>query len=105
MSTLSQFFGANVKSIQTGYVSTTSISSGSGQDTKYVDVTISSVNTAKCLLLFDGGFGLSLDATQQRFAGWLATPRLTSATNLRLALNYNGSPTNLAGQWQVVEFY
>lgn len=106
MSTLSQFFGASLKSIQQGYVSTTSLSSGSGEDTEYVDITISSVNTAKSIIFFEGGFSDTVANTTFTSGGTgvqAPTRRLTSSTNLRLAVP-NAFSSACAGRWTVVEY-
>lgn len=106
MSTLDQFFGGGIKSHQTGYVSTTSLSSGSGEDTEYVDITISSVNTAKSLIFFDGGFADTVGNTTFTSGGTGTqnpTKRLTSSTNLRLAVP-NTFAIACAGRWTIVEY-
>jgi hypothetical protein len=93
MSTLSQFMGGGVKSIQTARVSA-NFNTGSGEDLKYYDVAISSVNTAKSIiLLYGAGTG-----------GTTVLPRLISSTALRFsAVNVN--ETSLIVRFQVVEYY
>lgn len=108
MSTTSQFFsGGGVKSVQTGFVNNGSLTNGgAGQDNVYCDVTISSVNTAKSVVFFDGGGGSSLGSTAFKggaTASFQVMPRLTSATNLRLSVP-TSTPTTIAGQWTVLEF-
>lgn len=90
-----------INSIQTGTVNTGTFSSGAGIDTKYVDVTITSVNTAKSVVIING-FGCN--------AGDILFPpcgRLTSATNLRISaggFNAGDVMFALGATWQVVEF-
>lgn len=115
MSSVSQFFGGGVKSVQTGYVVTASPASGSAEDTRYVDVTISSVNTAKSVVRFDGG-ATNVSTTGLAFArhkadmsstegAFVCTARLTSATNLRASSPFNiGAFGVIAGRWTVVEY-
>lgn len=107
MSLFSELFGGGgIKSIQSGYVSTTSLSSGSGEDTEYVDITISSVNTAKAVITFAGGFSDSVANTTFRSGGTAVqepTRRLTSPTNLRLAVP-NTFASACAGRWTVMEY-
>lgn len=103
MSSLSQFLGGGLKSYQTGFVSTTSFSTGSGEDARYVDVTISSVDTAKAFVLFQGAWDSTTSAAMTRAGGRDATYRLTSATNLRISTNSITGTAALVGRWQVVE--
>ncbi|MBR0568357.1 hypothetical protein J5J83_19725 [Azoarcus sp. L1K30] len=97
----------SIKSVQTGIVSA-AMSSGAGQDTKYLDVTISAVDPAKCIVRFVGGIG---DAAQNAmykagsgFSAYEAFCRLTSSTNLRIHLDASYG-TYVHGQWKVEEFY
>lgn len=112
MSTLSQFApfaGGGVKSIQTGYFFST-LSAGSGEDAKFVDVTISSVSTAKSIPNFYGtGVNGGLQEAYYSYDGAgsgviqsFVLPRLTSSTNLRCSTNYNGQ-FRMSGRWYVVE--
>ncbi len=84
-----------VKLYQTGYVAVGASSGGAGEDYAYINVTVSSVNTAKCLVLVTG--------TDSTIGVPLLMGRLTSSTNLRLSL-WNGAG-NINGRWQLVEFY
>jgi hypothetical protein len=117
MSTLSQFApfaGGGLKSFQTGYASTTAASSGSGEDTRFLDVTISSVSTSKAIPCIFGS-GQRADVAlvaAYAYAGTLTLgivlPRLTSSTNLRLSINGDlgasgGTTTAIVGRWQVAE--
>lgn len=90
-----------IKSIQTGYASSTAPSSGSGEDTKYLDVTISAVTAAKSVVMFEGGAGPSASAAMSYASTNKCTYRLTSSTNLRIS---NFSQTAIVGRWQVVEY-
>lgn len=93
-----------VKSIQTGYLSTTTTVTGSGEDTMYIDIPISAVNPAKCICEFVGN-------TQQKYylptgdhAGVIMTARLTSATNLRVGARNSNALNVVSGRWTVVEY-
>lgn len=90
-----------IKSIQTGYASSAALSSGSGEDAKYLDVTISAVTAAKSVVMFDGGAGSSTSAATSYNSTNKCTYRLTSSTNLRIS---NLIQTAIAGRWQVVEY-
>ncbi|MCA0340236.1 MAG: hypothetical protein LCH99_10930 [Proteobacteria bacterium] len=100
-----------IKSIQEGYVSAVP-SNGSGRDGKYVDVTISAVNTAKAVVEAVGGFGI--DAPRASAAGQYigladqsapAAGRLLNSTTLRLhcALSIADVDTAVIN-WRVVEY-
>jgi len=78
-----------IASIQTGYVSS-STGSGSGEDTRYADVTISAVDTSKSVVIVHPQLG-----------DYPASGRLTSSTNLRLGVNTTGWRN---ARWYVVEF-
>lgn len=102
-------FGGGVKSVQTGYTSGASLSSGSGEDTRYRDITISAVaDITKCVVSFVGGGGPSDTAAAYKTDdssasySYLIFPRLTSTTNLRLSSAI--AVTNLLGRWTVVEY-
>jgi hypothetical protein len=117
MSTLSQFApfaGGGLKSFQTGYIGTGAApGSGSGEDTKFQDVTISAVTVAKSIpgAYGNAGVGGTIRAGYQPASSSYSAillPRLTSTTNLRLAVNWDpGAPfsadTNLSARWQVAE--
>jgi hypothetical protein len=88
-SRLSTIFG-NTK-IQTNTVLANSFSSGTGQDSSYVDVTISTVaNTAKCLVFIQGS---AINYTDSIAKYYPLAGRLTSTTNLRISvgLSYSGT--------------
>jgi len=117
MSNLSQFApfaGGGLKSFQTGYAATSSASSGSGEDTRFLDVTISSVSTSKAIpCMFGSAMRADIaNAAAYTLAGTIALgivmPRLTSSTNLRLSVTTDfGAPgsttTAILGRWQVAE--
>jgi deoxyxylulose-5-phosphate synthase len=89
-----------IKSIQTGFVNgSTGAATGSGETTRYRDVTVTSVTTAKCAVLVAGQVGESDGVT---YNGNPTTAYLTSTTNLRVC-----SPTsanNFKVRWTVIEF-
>lgn len=123
MSTLSQFApfaGGGLKSFQTGYVnsgaSQISIGTNNTEDSRYYDVTISSVSTSKTITGFQGNIG-GYDGywdTQSAMLMWhpatsalrstsMASTRLTSATNLRISTGYAQTAPIIKGRWQAVE--
>jgi hypothetical protein len=118
MSSLSQFApfaSGGLKSFQTGFVSTSSASSGSGEDIRFLDVAISSVSTSKAIPNMFGS-GARADIPIIAAYSWagdnitvgIVLPRLTSSTNLRLSVNgdlgaYGGTTTAIVGRWQVAE--
>lgn len=112
----SELFGGGVLS-QTGFVSAAP-TSGTGEDGKYLDVTISEVaDIAKCEVMFFGTgvssganaagsaahrMAYSGEAAVVNLTGFAVAPRLTSTTNLRLAT----AGTNcvyITGRWYVKE--
>jgi len=86
---ISSRLSSAIASVQTGYVSSNT-GSGSGEDTRYADVTISSVDTSKSVVIVHNQYGDSL-----------VSGRLTSSTNLRLAVNISSWRSC---RWYVVEF-
>lgn len=99
MSTLSQFAGGGVKSVQAGSFSSASLLTGAGSE-KYINVTIAAVDPAKCLVIINGGAGSTADiAWEMRYA---VLGALTSSTNLKIRSDYR--PSVMVGQWQVIEF-
>ncbi len=80
-----------IKSIQTGFTSGVA-SSGTGEDAKYKDVTITSVTTLKC----------RVDVQGSGNAGGALTCHLTSATNLRISCPTGD--TSILARWTVVEY-
>lgn len=113
MSTLSQFApfaSGGLKTFQTGYLRTNSISTSSGEDDRYVDISISSVSTAKAIPAFMGSWGqnnynsgqLIFPNTLYSFTGF-ATIRLISGTTIRLGLAQNRDNLQIGGRWQVAE--
>lgn len=100
--------GSVIKSIQTGYVNNSSLTTGTGEDNKYVDVTVSAVTTAKVVVLpFQGGFGgTALAAAAKTLSSsvdtYIPTCRMTSTTNLRISTI--GNPSFLVGRWVIVEY-
>jgi hypothetical protein len=113
MSSLSQFApfaSGGLKSYQTGYVSAEP-SAGSGEDTKFFDVTVSSVSTSKTMCSFAGSgstisSGRAMAYYSQNGAEIQAilSARMTSSTNLRLATSYSSpAPTFMVGRWQIAE--
>lgn len=94
MSTLSQFFGGGIKSIQRGSTTTTGSS-----DT----VTISSVDTTKSVVIATDRSGQSLNGSAGLSPS--ASGVLTDATTLTVHRGYVvNSVVNPTLDWQVIEF-
>lgn len=108
MTNLSDLFPqAAVESIQEGYIDVTSLSTGSGEDTRYKDVTISAVDTTKCVCRFIGSMANSSAKARYYNSGAysyqaIPTAKLTSSTNLRIGCST--TDTYIAGRWVVVEY-
>jgi hypothetical protein len=95
MSTLSQFSGGGVKSIQRGTVSNI---------TTTTTVTISSVDTSKAIVLVSFQNGASFNGS----AGFAssASAALTSSTQLTVKSGYTATVLGYPSiDWQVVEYY
>lgn len=112
MSTLSQFApfaGGGLKSFQTGWLYTTANtqSPAAQEDNSYLDISVSSVNTAKTVTSFEGSTsgGYNYQSAQlydKEGPSGIITTRMTSATNLRLASMVWNSPI-YGGRWKIAE--
>lgn len=109
--------GGGSVNVQTGYVDTTTITTGgTGENASYIDVTISAVsNIAKCSVRFDGGGTTSTPpnifqtyAKSGATVSFMCTARLTSTTNLRISSPASTTSSNfttqISGRWTVEEF-
>ena len=103
--------GGGVKSIQTGYLSINNVqgTDGTGEDLFYWDVTVGSVDPAKCLLLFSGGVAQTIALARSQgntaSATYILTGRVTSATNLRFSSLTGGTlADSISLRWQLVEY-
>jgi hypothetical protein len=110
---ISSLGGGTVKSIQTGVLFSQSTGSGAveSDDTRFLDITISSVDASKSVVIFRGtaGTGTSLTNALNGACGQYPYParcRLTSNTNVRVhvSLQNPGTRTAFAGNWTVVEY-
>jgi len=88
---ISSRLSSAVASIQTGYVSGSG-TTGSGEDTRYIDTTISAVSTSKSVVIWQ-------TATDEGFV--MTTARLTSTTNVRCSARTSNS---VHGRFYVVEY-
>lgn len=86
-----------INSIQTGWIGAALGSSGGSEDARYTNVTISSVDTTKAVVLYELKLSSATNHVYQPSA------RLTSATNLRISLPINDA-ASVYGRWVVVEF-
>ena len=103
MSTFAGLFASGgVKSIQEGFTSGAT-STSTGEDIRYVDITISAVVVAKCVVEFIGGAGTSAAAALTPASNYICTARLTGTTTLRIATT--NTVTTIAGRWRVVEAF
>lgn len=108
MSTLSQF-GSGVRSIQTGYVSTSSTTyTGVGEQYYYLDVTVSALaNITKCFVTFDGAWnggssGFVALYSAASIGSAIATTRVINSTTIRIMTS---SPySHVVGRWTLVEY-
>lgn len=96
--------------VQTGFISTSSSLSGSGEDVRYYDVTISAVSAInKCKVHFNGSWcsvsdpDTVLDINNPASASVTsrATCRLTSTTNLRISTSRSAGNAYVKGRWTV----
>ena len=86
-----------IKSIQTDvFYATTGTEAGTDEDDRYKDITITSVNTAKSVVMIQP----IIDPTYGQLA---TTARLTSATNLRISNSKSGS-NFIGARWTVIEY-
>lgn len=95
-----------IKSIQSGWVNTGSLSTGTGEEGRYVDITIAAVNAAKAIICFQGAGsdGLVVNATVYSDGNTtFVTKRLVNSTTLRLMIATTGADF-LVGRWSVVEY-
>jgi len=92
MSTLSQFAGGGLKSVQRGVTTLSTIGTAT-------NVTITSVNLSKSFICLSVKDGLDTSGVTR-----LAGATLTSSTNLQFNPTYTGNAAAVA-YWEVVEFY
>lgn len=110
MSTLSQFATGGIKSIQTGYVATIGIASGTGEEARYLDVTVSAVaNIAKCLVTFNGsantaGSTTSSSYNQSTSVFLIPTIRMLNSTTIRIMVS-SSAANAIVGRWTLVEYF
>ena len=87
------------------------VSVGTGEDLRYVDITVSSVDVLKTVCSFDGGFalGTSTEIPLHKYGGSssvvvkLCTARMINATTLRIATRDSGGEARIVGRWQIAE--
>ena len=107
-----------VKSVQSGFISSANVSSGTGEDLKYVDIPINNVNVGKCEIKFEGS-GYIDTITTAHFQGgivcamiyggyaygWIMpSTKLINGTTLRLS-SLGFDMLNVRGRWKVTEYY
>lgn len=110
MSTLSQFAAGGVKSIQTGFVQASFSLFGSGEEARYIDVTVSAVtNVAKCFVTFNGSANSGGSLTAAYYNSTITftvipTVRVLNSTTIRI-MSSNASATNITGRWTLIEYF
>lgn len=120
---ISSRLSACVKSVQTGLVDTSSPSTGTDPETRYVDITVSSVNTGKCIVVLEAYAGVNTTGAATALTSarkaclnknigdnadgdiFACKAYLTSATNLRIFTGGSATYTAISGRWQIIEFY
>mgnify|MGYP003651774159 CR=1 FL=1 len=99
-----EIMSMSTRSIQTGYISTSTLLSGAGEDLVYIDIPITEVsNIEKYFTIFEGGGGVGATAAIFKSGStnsYLVTTRLTSTTNLRISSSV--SATFIVGRWKVM---
>ena len=108
--TLDSLLGGGLKSYQTGAIAG-GVAVGTGEDLRYVDVTVSSVDVLKTACSFDGGFalGTSTELPMQKYGGSSSvvvktcTIRMVNATTVRISTLDTGGTARMAGRWQIAE--
>jgi hypothetical protein len=104
--TLDSLFGG-LRSYQTGYVAG-GVAAGSGEDSRFVDVTVNSVNVLKTACSFDGGFvgTTNIQAAMEKSGPSqtkLCTIRMINPTTVRISTLDSGGDSRLVGRWQIAE--
>jgi hypothetical protein len=112
MSTLSQY-GSGIKSIQTGFVGTTTVSTGTGEALRYVDITVSAVsNISKCFVVFNGSANNQVsDTNSWYYSGTISgtflipTIRVLNSTTVRIMSSSSSIlASGFVGRWTLVEY-
>lgn len=102
MSTLSQFSGGGIKSIQRGTI-TVPTAGGSGSS---ATATITAVNTAKTILNYCGCASGQKGATSSSNAAVMARIALTSSTQITASTNVStGGGTVPTVSYEVIEYF
>ena len=100
-----------LKSYQTGAVAG-GVAVGTGEDLRYVDITVSSVDVLKTVCSFDGGFatGTDTEIPLQKSGGSVSkvikvcTIRMLNATTIRISTrDTTGQTARIVGRWQIAE--
>jgi hypothetical protein len=95
---ISSIAAGAIQSIQTGFANQVMVAVSSGEDLRYIDITISAVAaTNKCFVFLQAPW------TNEDSTGWYVYGRLTSTTNLRCGSPVSGY-VRMSGRWWVIEF-
>ena len=97
MSTLTQFSGGGIKSIQRGVM-------GIAQHSTSVNATITAVDTAKTILNFCGCASGNAGSSSTNFAT-LAYIRLASSTQVTAQATLNSQQGQISVSYEVIEYF
>jgi hypothetical protein len=111
MSTLTQFSGGGIKSIQTGYLANAmAVLGATTEELYYLDVTVSAItNTTKCVIQFDGAANNGAVGYSSYYSpSWIMyipTTRIVNSTTLRIMVRNTGAANPyLTGRWTITEY-
>ena len=99
-----------LKSYYTGAVAG-GVSVGTGEDLRYLDIPVSSVDVLKTVCSFDGGFalGTSTEIPLHKYGGSslvvvkACTIRMLNPTTIRISTRDSAGTARMVGRWQIAE--
>ena len=108
--TLDSIIGGGLKSYQTGAIAA-GVAAGTGEDLRYVDIAVSSVDVLKTVCGFEGGFalGTGTEVPLWKYGGSgnsivkTCTIRMLNATTIRISTRDSGGAAMIVGRWQIAE--
>ena len=96
--------------VQTGWADNPTLSAGTGEDAKFVDITITAVSDiARCSVSFVGGATTALANSGSAMtksggtSSWMVTARMLNSTTLRLSCVASGV-LSIYGRWTVTDY-
>ena len=105
--TISSRLSSAVRAVHNGHNAGNTTSTGTGIDTRYLDVTVNVTNYTKCLVtgVFGGGStAASWTLATSGGTTYVAFGRMINNSTMRIS-SVSSSATYIGGQWSVVEFY